>query len=97
MHLSQFNPRDTCIPLKVYDTDLPSSQTAPYLGVFFGQHGINWALLAKEDLAKAHGVIVVLALVKPQQPLSDTVHKNLPKEFIIKWDNNLDTIAGTIE
>ncbi|KAJ3239207.1 hypothetical protein HDU77_011317 [Chytriomyces hyalinus] len=51
------------VPLRLYDTDLPSAQTAPYLGIPFGQHGINWALLAKERTAKARGVIVALASV----------------------------------
>ncbi|KAJ3222545.1 hypothetical protein HDU81_009813 [Chytriomyces hyalinus] len=51
------------VPLKLYNTDLPSSETAPYLGIPFGQHGINWALLAKERTAKARGIIVALPLV----------------------------------
>ncbi|KAJ3215352.1 hypothetical protein HDU81_001428, partial [Chytriomyces hyalinus] len=51
------------VPLKLYNTDLPSSETAPYLGIPFGQHGVNWALLAKERTAKACGVIVALVSV----------------------------------
>ncbi|KAJ3338452.1 hypothetical protein HDU83_008163 [Entophlyctis luteolus] len=49
------------VPLRIYGQDIVSKEVAPYLGIPFGRHGINWLQMAKERTQKARGVIVTMA------------------------------------
>ena len=49
------------VPLKLYDTDLPSAEQATYLGIPFTRAGIAWKALCKERTDKAADVIRALA------------------------------------
>ncbi|KAJ3350935.1 hypothetical protein HDU83_009354 [Entophlyctis luteolus] len=49
------------VPLRIYGQDIVSKEVAPYLGIPFGRHSINWLQMAKERTQKARGVIVTMA------------------------------------
>ena len=50
-------------PLQLYGQDLPSTETAPYLGFPFTSQGINFAKLCKDRCNKAKGVIATLKCI----------------------------------
>jgi len=54
-------PETRSTPLRLYNTDLPSAEIAPYLGFPFRHRGICWKSLAKARTDKARGVIAMFA------------------------------------
>ena len=59
-HFLGTTPENRPHPIRLYGVDLPSAEVAPYLGLPFRQHGIDWNLLAKERSEKTRAVVSVL-------------------------------------